>query len=596
MYLLHSQETIIEEGFGGYWSTTTKRYRIKIFNQQGFKYANVKIPIRVNKYRKLSDIKGFVYYTDSLGRTITQKITRQEIFKDKAAKGLTSIAFAFPNVKEGCVIEFTYTYEDKHSITVPTWLIQHPIPTATGYCRVEVPVGNLLDQKIVSDEALKRNDTIITPGYGSKRMVRSFVASNIAAFKPEPLMGPVRNALQRIEFSLGLYPGLIGFFSEARWATYTEFLYKQANKFKEEKLSGTDTLIANAKKLPTITARVGYLFEALKKNLKWDEVQTYFASDIRTAWKEKSGTSAEMNLILMNLLHRAGIPSSPLLVSTRNHGKIDKEFVNFGQFNGLDLLVSDSGQYFVLDLTQKNLSYKITPYNVVNTEAMLLDASIGKWVSIIDSRSLFRQAFIIFCDLDSLGLVQGAATIEHFDYAKDVKLTADKDESSDEISFTALQEDKKNITVEDKKTEGPDDPLSPLVERFNFKVQLSTDDNFLLINPSFLADFNDNPFISDVRKYDVDMGSNQSLSINLSMLLPKNYTVEQLPKNLTLIKSDSTVIFRRILAVQGNTLQCLIRLEYLESYFPKEDYPDLKEFFSKMYGYLNEPVILRRKQ
>ena len=77
--------------------------------------------------------------------------------------------------------------------------------------------------------------------------------------------------------------------------------------------------------------------------------------------------------------------------------------------------------------------------------------------------------------------------------------------------------------------------------------------------------------------------------------MPDNFTVDELPKNIAMIKSDSTVMFKRLTAVQGNMLQCLIQVQFLESYFTKEEYPDLRDFYKKMYELLNQPVVFRKK-
>ena len=593
MYLLNSQETKVEQGVAGdYWSATTKRFRIKIFNQQGFKYANVKFPVYTGKYRKLSDIKGYIFYKDSLGKIITQRITRQEIFKDKVAKGVTSIAYVFPNVRPGCVVEFTY--EDRYSIRVPTWTLGTPIPTLTAFCKVEVPAARSIDQKIVVYGKLQKSDTTVGPS-GDARLIRTFTINNIPSFKPEPLMGQWKNNIQRIEFALNMYSGLKGFFGNDKWKGFNEFVYSICARIIDADLPGSDTLIDKARKMNSTSAKVGYLFEELQKKLTWDEVHAPYTRDITTAWKEKTGNSAELNMILMNLLHRADVPFAPIMVSTRENGRVDTSFANPSQFDGIDIVVLDANKNYIVDLTQKNLPYTVTPNNVINTLALLVDSTRGQWVRIADPRPLYRQSFIIFSSLDSTGLMSGTATIQHYDHAKNAKFASIKEENDEESAYMNFGVDEKNITIDEKKTEEPQETQLPFVETFKFKLELPASGDLISMNPSFLTEFKDNPFTGDRRAFDIDMGSNQSLSINLNMTLPVNYVVDELPKNITLIKSDSAIIFKRLMAVQGNTLQCLIKLDYKESYFPKEDYPDLKEFLLKMYGYLNEPVVLRKK-
>ena len=49
------------------------------------------------------------------------------------------------------------------------------------------------------------------------------------------------------------------------------------------------------------------------------------------------------------------------------------------------------------------------------------------------------------------------------------------------------------------------------------------------------------------------------------------------------------------LSAEGNKIVMRIWLEMNKSVFEAEDYPDLKEFFKKLYTILEEPVVLKRK-
>ncbi len=55
----------------------------------------------------------------------------------------------------------------------------------------------------------------------------------------------------------------------------------------------------------------------VRKNMEWNNYGGIWAlNGVKSAWKDKKGTSGEINLILVNLLKDAGLKASPLLVST----------------------------------------------------------------------------------------------------------------------------------------------------------------------------------------------------------------------------------------------------------------------------------------
>lgn len=596
IFLLNTQYTEIREGMRGmYSSSTTRRYRLKIFKQEGYKYANVKFPIYSGKYRKISDIRGFVYNLEPNGEISVKRIGRQDIFKDKVSANVTSIAFAFPNLRPGSVIEYTYTIEDEYSTGIPPWIFQYPIPTAMAYCEIQVPSNKEISHKIIARDSVNFNGDITGGGFSTRRNRNTYTVKNIPALKPEPMMGPVTNKLQRIEFSLNLYPGL-DMPGTPGWSRINEYVHFASNRISEQVLPNTTTLISDARKISTLSGKVEFIIRELQKNLQWNGDYSFFSNDILHAWVEKTGNNAELNLILMNLLSRTGISCAPLLVSTRSHGKIDKNFVRANQFNGLVVLVPDSAGAFVLDVTAKNLSYDVVPYNIINTEAFLVNDQEGQWVTIVDYRPLIMQTFTASATLDADGVMNGNATVEYFHYSKNAKLQEkdeeDELEESDRPEATSYNTD---IIVEDVKIDSTKGNLFPLVETFKFKMQLQGNENIYLLAPIFLDNLKTNPFISDKRNFDIDFGANQEFSVTLNLTVPDNFLVDEIPKDITLIKADSTIRFTRKSSLQAHNLQIHLKLEYFESYFAKEEYTSLKEFFSKMYAILNEPVVLKKK-
>src|SRR5207247_1115776 len=58
------------------------------------------------------------------------------------------------------------------------------------------------------------------------------------------------------------------------------------------------------------------IHDYVRKNMQWNGYDNIWALDgVKSAWKDKKGTSGEINLILVNLLKDAGLTAHPLLVS-----------------------------------------------------------------------------------------------------------------------------------------------------------------------------------------------------------------------------------------------------------------------------------------
>ena len=48
-------------------------------------------------------------------------------------------------------------------------------------------------------------------------------------------------------------------------------------------------------------------------------------------------------------------------------------------------------------------------------------------------------------------------------------------------------------------------------------------------------------------------------------------------------------------AAQGNTINTRIVVEFKRPFYTPEEYPDLKEFYKKMYALLDEQIVIKKK-
>ena len=80
-----------------------------------------------------------------------------------------------------------------------------------------------------------------------------------------------------------------------------------------------------------------------------------------------------------------------------------------------------------------------------------------------------------------------------------------------------------------------------------------------------------------------------------SISIPEGYVFEELPKNIKMTLEDKSLSVSRMLAVQGNMLSSRITLEFKRPFYSPEEYPDLKEFYKKMYSLLDEQIVFKKK-
>jgi len=57
---------------------------------------------------------------------------------------------------------------------------------------------------------------------------------------------------------------------------------------------------------------------------------------------------------------------------------------------------------------------------------------------------------------------------------------------------------------------------------------------------------------------------------------------------------DKSIVFKRIVAEQDGSLMIRLNVDFKQSMYFKENYPEFHEFYKKMYEMLNEQIVLKK--
>jgi len=298
-----------------------------------------------------------------------------------------------------------------------------------------------------------------------------------------------------------------------------------------------------------------------------------------------------MNILLLNLLRKAGITCYPLLVSTRENGKPEMSFPSLGQFDGVDILTFDEkNNMYLLDCTQSKLSYKTAPFNILNRMAFLVDLVEGKWIDVSIDKPLFTTSVNVNALIDSTGNVNGNAYMELTNIAKVQELETD---TKNKVSLLASSGDN-DIKVDSTVKLHDKDDNDTLIKKVQFHYALSNAGNLYFINPFLFTMFTKNPFKDTARFYDIDFGCGQVYTTSVHVLVPPGFTIDEVPKPGLIRMPDSSIMFKKEYFYNQNSI--LVRTSFTISRpeFEKEEYTAVHNFFDKVYSLINEQIILKK--
>ncbi|MDO3627023.1 DUF3857 domain-containing protein [Mucilaginibacter sp. BT774] len=565
-----------------------RHVRIKIFNDKAKDAASVRLAYwGGGGMELLSNVEA---ETINLNNGIIEitKVDKKLIYTQAVDRMRSSVAFSFPNVQPGSIIEFKYTLMTANLSDFPNWYFQDRFPTR--YSELNSTIPNVL--------VYKNLVMVNLPFVKNTADVKAM--ANIPSIKDEPYMGSRKDNYQRILYQL------LAIHSGAYHKTFSDTWKKigedevRFNDFGGEfdkRVDGEDTILVKAKTLSTDDAKIAYLFGEVKNHMKWNEVDERYTNDgCSKAWQKKLGNSTEINLILYHLLHKAKVKGYPMLVSTKQNGKVNPAYPNRYQFNRTVVYVPiDSTKFYLLDATNKYNTYGDIPDELLNGFGLYIDKDNENYdLAFIEKATPVRNVIVVNAEIAATGKMEGTAEISspannRISYIKNYK------ENGEKKYIDYLQGDDNNLKIKSLKFENMEIDTLPLTQNISFTLDLTgSDENYIYFKPTVFTSVGPNPFLNEVRMTDIDFGYRNNYAIVGLFKIPAGYKSDGLPKNASMAMPDQSIVFKRIVAEQDGEITIKYAINYNKSIFFKDDYPVMYDFYKKMYEMLNEQIVLKK--
>lgn len=566
--------------------------RVKILNEKGKEEGSVRI--EYNNLYGAEEILNIEAQTINLesSKIVITKVDPKQIYFQHTDKNKDALIISFPNVKEGSVIEYRYTFARRLATNFPAWYFQSNIPTR--YSEFDVYFSSSLKFKAFTRTNKPfSKDTTLFGGH-------TWAVSDISSSKKEAFMRADDDALQCVSLLLNEVDDFNGktIHLNDSWSETGKQLANEKDYYKEldQHLNNEDILIKQAASLKTDDAKIAFLYNQVKSTISWNGSKNWGSKDgIRNAWKKKTGNSAEVNAILYHLLKGSGVKAYPMLVSTRDNGLIEPDFVDVFQINDLVTYVPvDSTKYYLLDATDKYNSYNQIPYDFLNSYGLCLDKERNKYDMIfIDTKTPSKNVTFVNGEIGADAKMKGTGEIGSYGYNRIGNLEIYK--TTDEEKYKEfLAENDNNLKLSNLKLENTDIDTLPLKQTFDFTYDLNNTDKYIMFSPNIFTSLHENPFLNETRSSEIDFGYADNHMIFGRYKIPDGYTIESLPKDANIVMAGKSIRFKRILGNEDGYITIHYEIRVNQTKFRQSEYPNLHEFYKKMYDLLNEQIILKK--
>lgn len=594
--------------------------RIKIFKKEGYKWADFSIPLYRDKTEKekLTNLKAVTYNLEN-GKIVETKMKSDASFEEKSSENLELIKFTLPNIKEGSVIEVSYKVLSDFIFNYQDWAFQTTIPVKWSEYRAAFPEFFYYEKFMqgyvpLSINETKPNEQNFTIPYtsmpkvggaidkgtytlNSKGTTDRWVAENVPAFVEEPYMTTYQDYISKINFELAYvkYPNqeinqIMGTWSDINKTFLESEYFGQAVKKSGYLKDQVSSIIAG---LATDDEKINALYNFVKSNVEWNGLsRKYIDNSFKQVLDNKKGSAAEINLLLVSMLQKAGFSASPVLVSTRDNGFVREQTPISSQFNYVLCKVIKDNKSYLLDATDKLLPINILPQRCLNGRGFIVSEENSGWISLTSPKSkMVTTADVAFTPA---GELNGKLSIssdgfdgynfrrKYFEKGEDNLIKDFSNKQLWEVSKGEF-ENVKNIYEQAK-------------EIYHFNTESTSGDaSIIYFNPILHSRISENPFKLESREFPVDFAYPFDKNVLCKVTIPDNYQIDEIPQNKILTLPGNAGKYVYSVSVTGNTINITSLFSINKSLFVQSEYAALREFYNQVVAKQNEQIVLKKK-
>ena len=602
--------------------------RIKILKKSGYDWATVKVPLYIGKNNKgkeeIYDLKGFTYNVEN-GQIVKEKLEKESIFLDKQDDNHSNKRFTFSKIKEGSIIEYSYKIKSDFYYTFRDWIFQSSIPVAWSEFSASVPDYFSYRQLMQGYEPLLINElhngqfsfTLTQKGSFDEKSASRIPPSSenlttitkdfrwamkdLPAIREEPYMTTINDYVAKMEFELSStqFPGS-GFKSYANnWESLNSRLLEnesfggQLNRagFLKDmvsliKTSSKDTL-----------AQISMAYNLIKKTMIWNDIETFYIdSNLKKALEAKTGNVADINMLLVVLLKELGYDANPVILSTRDNGRISDNTVLLSKFNYVIAQVEVGGKDLFFDATALQTPAGILPVRCLNGQGRLISKNTPRWVELKSSYK-FSETVIGSFMMNVDGNAKGELSVSHLGY-NNVKERRKYQKDGKDKYTEVYKKDNSNWKAEKTDVQNADDIDNPLVTKLDLTVNdfANVAGDKIYFNPVMYNAQKENPFKNPDRKFPVDFGALVEENFVASYTIPEGYVIEEIPKGSKVTLPDDGGRFTYFVGVgEEGKISISSKIVLKKAMYFAEEYEVLRKFYDQIVQKHAEQIVLKKK-
>lgn len=582
--------------------------KIKILKTEGLDWCNQEITYTEASRTMKEQINGLSGTTYNLenGEVIKTKLSKEFITDEDIDNRIRVKKFTMPAAKVGSVIEYKYTLVSDFYYDLRDFTFQESIPIAYTYFEAKLPeyfdyhtsyqgYANIITDKSDDNESFHirykdNNGRTQSETVRCQAVKVKSEGSHIPALKKESYLWTVNDYITKVSFELKAVkmPYSLTQNKSNTWENIDEDILsssfgsnmKKADLFKEE-ISKGETTIERAKEIQNM----------VKDRVKWNDKRAATPSNLKDALKNGIGNSADVNFLLLNALQAGGFDAFPVILSTRDNGRLPITHPSIVAFNYVVTGIRiDTVMYFT-DASAKYGDWNLLPEKCMVPQARIIKPHNCGWVNLsqITNGTILKTAQFSFKDSKYIGNIsdtrKGCAAYNIKNYYYNSKSKEDYIESLAK---------RLSCEIENFEVSGFEESETPAKQSYEQITSADLGDEFLYINPMVDKLYSENPFKEEKRVFPVQFDYLLNYLQVVDINIPEGYVVDELPQAEKMIFNDNDIILTYRIAQTGNLVKLYYQYQLKKLIFLPEEYELLKDFFAKIIVKNSEQIVLKK--
>lgn len=590
--------------------------RIKILKDDGVDYADVTIPyydtgLSADINEEVRSIKAASYNLEN-GKIKKTELDKKMIFRENVYDDYWTVKFSIPAAKKGSVIEYRYAIYSERIAYPRTWFFQCGIPTIFSRYEFLIPEYFIFNIATKGYEPLdiKRESTSMSiPVAISRGRTEYFSCNatnilaegrNLPAIKDDKYIFNVGEYTSQLTFEMSGFamPGQAYKNFANTWDDVDNMFFKSRSFNKELDIDnpyGEETAAAGFDKIPSVVEKVGAIAGFVAKKIKWDGRYRLASNDVTDEIKKGSGSNAVVNFVIMSIMRENGIDSFPVVLKLRSSGMLP---LMQPTFDDLDTFVigfaDEQGKLHYIDGSRTGSGVDILPVDMLVDKARIIDKDYkgDKWVSLSRLCANTSRTNIIVTVEGNTLLCKERQTLTG-QYAAEFREAYKA--ASDSAEFVAGLSASQNISLKEISFKGVDSAVPSVVIDSQYDLEAEATDSLIYICPTITPDLQENPFVEEKRELPVEFNYPTERITMITMLVPENYVVEEMPAPILARTANGEAEFSFNHNLTANNLTISYKRKLNATLFSFDMYPMLREIFMHIADKNNEMVVLKKK-